>query len=51
MISTLRHLIPVGEGSSRLSVLVESPPLSSFDMLLTTRGEGVWELDVCGSPS
>jgi len=35
----LRHVIAIGEGSSRLGVLLGGSPLSLFDMLLT-RGRG-----------
>ncbi len=34
----LRWGVVVGEGSSRLNILLESPPFSLFDMLLATGG-------------
>jgi hypothetical protein len=38
-VSILRHVIVIGEGASRLSILSEGRPLSLFDMLVvTTRG-------------
>ncbi len=36
VISNLRYVVALGEGSSRLSLLSGGPPLSLFDMLLTT---------------
>jgi hypothetical protein len=44
VISILKHVIVISEGSSRLNVLSRVLPLSLFDMLLATRG--VQELDV-----
>jgi hypothetical protein len=38
VISILRRVVTVGEGSSRLGVLSTGPTLSLFDMLLVTRG-------------
>ncbi len=38
MVSILRDAVVVNEGLFRLSVLSEHPPLSLFDMLLTTEG-------------
>jgi len=38
VISILRRVVTVGEGSSRLGILSTGPPLSLFDMLLVTRG-------------
>ncbi len=46
MIFILKHAIVIVEGSSRLGVLSRGPPLLLLDMLLMTRQEGVWELDV-----
>ncbi len=41
VISILRHVVALGEGSSRLSLLSEGPPLPLFDMLLAReRGLG-----------
>jgi len=34
----LRRVIVVGEGFSKLSVVLKGPPLLLFDMLLATRG-------------
>jgi hypothetical protein len=45
VISILRRVVAIGEGSSRLSVLSRGPPFSLFDMLLTTR-KGGWKPDV-----
>ncbi len=49
VVSILRSVIVVGEGSSTLGVLSRGPPLSLFDMLLATRGcLGTWcSLVVC----
>jgi len=46
----LRRDVAIGESFSKLELLLRSPPLSLFDMLLMTRG--VWERDVppCGLP-
>jgi hypothetical protein len=38
VISILRHVVTVGEGSSRLGTLSGGSPLSLFDMLLATGG-------------
>jgi hypothetical protein len=38
MISILRQALVIGEGSSRLGILSEGPPLFSFDMLLVIGG-------------
>jgi hypothetical protein len=40
-VSILRSAVVVGEGSSRLDLLSEGPPLSLFDMLLATGGGGL----------
>jgi hypothetical protein len=41
MISILKHVVALGEGSSRLGLLSRSPPLSLFDMLFAReRGLG-----------
>jgi hypothetical protein len=45
VISILRRVVAIGEGSSRLSVLSRGPAFSLFDMLLTTR-RGGWKPDV-----
>jgi len=42
-ISILKHVIAIGEGSSRLGVLLGGSPLSLFDMLLR-RGRGFGNL-------
>ncbi len=38
VISILKCVVAIGEGSSRLSILSGGPSLSLFDMLLATRG-------------
>jgi hypothetical protein len=42
--SILRCVVAIDEGSSKLGVFLEGPPLSLFDVLLMTRG--VQELHV-----
>jgi hypothetical protein len=44
VISILRCVVVIGEGSSRQGILSGGPPLSLFDMLLATRRG--WELDI-----
>jgi hypothetical protein len=36
--SILRQAVVIGEGSSRLGILLDGPPLSLFDMLLVIGG-------------
>jgi hypothetical protein len=36
--SILKHVVAIGEVSSRLGILLGGPPLSLFDMLLTKGG-------------
>ncbi len=51
VISILKHVVALGEGSSRLGLLSRSPPLSLFDMLFTReRGLGTW-CSLCSLPS
>jgi hypothetical protein len=38
VISILRCVVIVGEGSSRLSILLRGPPFSLFDMFFVARG-------------
>jgi hypothetical protein len=37
VVSTLKCVVEVGEGSSKLGIFSRGPPLSLFDMLLVTR--------------
>jgi hypothetical protein len=37
MISILKRVVVIGEGSFKLGILLGHPPISSFDMLLVTR--------------
>ncbi len=45
----LKHVLIIGEDSSRLNVFPSVPPLSLFNMLLTIRG--VWVLDLFYAPN
>jgi len=50
-ISILKHVIVIGEGLSKLSVLLGGPPIFVFDMFFAIgRGLGTW-CSPCGSSS
>jgi hypothetical protein len=47
----LRHVVAIGEGSSKLGVFLEGPSLSLFDMLLMIEGGSRTWCSPCGLPS
>jgi hypothetical protein len=51
VISILKCVVAIGEGSSRLGILSGDPSLSLFDMLLVTKGGLGTSCSPCGSPS
>jgi hypothetical protein len=51
VISILKCVVIIGEGSSKLGILLGGPPLSLFDMLFATRGGLGTCCSFCGLPS
>lgn len=45
MISILKSVVVIGEGSFKPGILLRHPPLSSFDIASCDK-KGVWKLDV-----